>query len=83
MVSWICRRCLKFYVIILLLSLLDLTNPTKNTKTAGFTAEEREDFSQLLKEGFVDTFRHFYPDLTQAYTYWGYRFNCRAKNIGW
>ena len=62
---------------------VDLKNPKTNTKTAGFTAEEREDFSQLLKEGFVDTFRHLYPDLTQAYTYWGYRFNCRAKNVGW
>ena len=61
----------------------DLKNPKTNKHTAGFTKEEREDFSQLLKEGFVDTFRHFYPDLTEAYTYWGYRFNCRAKNIGW
>ena len=61
----------------------DLKNPKTNKQTAGFTAEEREDFSQLLKEGFVDTFRHLYPDLTEAYTYWGYRFNCRAKNIGW
>ena len=52
-------------------------------KTAGFTQEERDGFTQLLSEGFVDSFRHLYPDRKQAYTYWGYRFNARARNIGW
>ncbi|XP_064404230.1 exodeoxyribonuclease-like isoform X2 [Halichondria panicea] len=62
---------------------IDLKNPKTNTKTAGFTPEERQDFTELLEEGFVDTFRHLYPDLTGAYTYWSYRFNARAKNTGW
>ena len=62
---------------------VDLKNPKTNTKTAGFTPEERQDFTELLEEGFVDTFRHLYPDLTGAYTYWSYRFNARAKNTGW
>ena len=61
----------------------DLANPKTNTGTAGFTKEEREDFSLLLKEGFVDSFRHLYPDTTRVYTYWSYRFNARAKNTGW
>ena len=62
---------------------LDLANPKTNQGTAGFTKEEREDFSLLLKEGFVDTYRHLYPDKARVYTYWSYRFNTRAKNIGW
>ncbi len=67
----------------LLLVVADLKNPKNNTKTAGFTPEERQDFTELLETGFVDTFRHLYPDLTGAYTYWSYRFNARAKNTGW
>lgn len=62
---------------------IDLKNPKSNHKTAGFTPEEREDFSLLLKEGFVDVFRYLYPDKEHAYTYWSYRFNARAKDIGW
>jgi len=62
---------------------LDLANPKTNEGTAGFTKEEREDFSLLLKEGFVDSYRHLYPDKTRVYTYWSYRFNARARNIGW
>ncbi|KAL5457388.1 hypothetical protein EMCRGX_G034640 [Ephydatia muelleri] len=62
---------------------IDLANPKGNTKTAGFTKEERQDFTALLKEGFVDSFRHLYPDRTKAYTYWSYRSNARAKNTGW
>lgn len=62
---------------------IDLKNPKTNHKTAGFTPEEREDFSLLLKEGFVDVFRHLYPNTQHAYTYWSYRFNARAKNTGW
>ncbi|XP_064383794.1 DNA repair nuclease APEX1-like [Halichondria panicea] len=60
--------------------LVDLKNPKTNTKTAGFTPEERQDFTELLEESFVDTFRHLYPDLAGAYTY---QFNARAKNTGW
>ena len=61
---------------------IDLKNPKTNTKTAGFTQEERDGFTALLGEGFVDTFRHLHPD-RQAFTYWSYRFNARTKNIGW
>ena len=62
---------------------LDLKNPKTNyNKTAGFTQQERDGFTALLGEGFVDSFRHLYPD-TQTFTYWSYRFNARAKNIGW
>lgn len=62
---------------------IDLKNPKTNyNKTAGFTQQERDGFTALLGEGFVDSFRHLYPD-TQTFTYWSYRFNARAKNIGW
>ena len=60
----------------------DLKNPKTNTKTAGFTQQERDGFTELLGAGFVDSFRHLHPS-TQAFTYWSYRFNARAKNIGW
>jgi len=63
--------------------LLDLANPKSNTKTAGFTKEEREGFTELLKGGFIDSFRHLYPDMTGAYSYWTYMGNARAKNVGW
>ena len=49
----------------------------------GFTDQEREKFTTLLDAGFTDTFRHFYPDLTDAYSWWSYRFQARAKNAGW
>lgn len=62
---------------------IDLKNPKTNTKNAGFTIEERTKFTELLNAGFVDTFRHFYPDLTGEYSWWSYRFNARAKNAGW
>jgi len=62
---------------------IDLKNPKTNTKNAGFTKEEREGMTTLLKEGFVDTFRHFYPDKKETYTFWTYMMNCRAKNVGW
>lgn len=61
----------------------DLTNPKTNTKNAGFSKEEREGMTEFLKEGFVDTFRHFYPEKTGAYTFWSYFRNARDKNIGW
>ncbi len=62
---------------------IDLKNPKTNTKNAGFTPEEREKFSTLLDTGFTDTFRYFYPDLKDAYSWWSYRFRGREKNIGW
>lgn len=62
---------------------IDLKNPKTNTKNAGFTIEERTKFTELLNAGFVDTFRHFYPEETGAYSWWSYRFNARAKNAGW
>ena len=62
---------------------IDLKNPKTNRKNAGFTDEEREKFSQLLEKGFVDTFRYFYPDKTEAYSWWSYRFPAREKNAGW
>jgi len=62
---------------------IDLKNPKTNTKNAGFTIEERTKFTELLNAGFVDTFRHFYPDVTGEYSWWSYRFNARAKNAGW
>ena len=62
---------------------IDLKNPKTNRKNAGFTDEERACFSHLLESGFIDTFRHFYPDMTGIYSWWSYRFQSRAKNAGW
>ncbi|XP_030043182.1 DNA repair nuclease/redox regulator APEX1 [Microcaecilia unicolor] len=62
---------------------IDLKNPKTNKKTAGFTPQEREGFGTLLGEGFVDTFRHLYPDVPYAYTFWTYMMNARGKNVGW
>ena len=62
---------------------IDLKNPASNRGNAGFSDEERACFSKLLDAGFVDTFRHLYPDLTGAYTWWSYMFNARANNAGW
>ena len=62
---------------------IDLKNPKTNHHNAGFTDEEREKFSRLLDAGFVDTFRHFYPDMTGAYSWWSYMFHAREKNAGW
>ena len=62
---------------------IDLKNPKTNRKNAGFTDEERACMSKLLDNGFTDTFRYKYPDLTEAYSWWSYRFNARAKNAGW
>jgi len=62
---------------------IDLKNPASNRNNAGFTDQEREKFSQLLEAGFIDTFRYFYPDRENAYTWWSYMFNAREKNIGW
>ncbi|KAL1138788.1 hypothetical protein AAG570_008850 [Ranatra chinensis] len=62
---------------------IDLANPKTNTKSAGFTQEERDGMTEMLKQGFVDTFRHFYPELSGAYTFWSYFNNARARNTGW
>ena len=62
---------------------IDLKNPKTNRKNAGFTDEERSKFSELLAAGFIDTFRYFYPDTTDAYSWWSYRFRAREKNAGW
>ena len=62
---------------------IDLKNPKTNRKNAGFTDEERACFTHLLESGFIDTFRHFYPDMTGIYSWWSYRFQSRAKNAGW
>lgn len=62
---------------------IDLKNPKNNRKNAGFTDEERAKFSELLSAGFVDTFRHFHPNLEGAYSWWSYRFKAREKNAGW
>ena len=62
---------------------IDLKNTKTNRKNAGFTDEEREKFSVLLDNGFVDTFRYFYPDQKDIYSWWSYRFSARAKNAGW
>lgn len=62
---------------------IDLKNPKTNHKNAGFTDEERGKFSALLESGFIDTFRYFYPDMTDIYSWWSYRFSARAKNAGW
>ena len=62
---------------------IDLKNPRTNRGNAGFSDEERGKFTELLAAGFTDTFRHLYPDLTGAYSWWSYRFNARANNAGW
>ena len=62
---------------------IDLKNPKTNRKNAGFTDEEREKMTILLKSGFTDSFRYFYPDTEGIYSWWSYRFQARAKNAGW
>jgi len=62
---------------------IDLKNPKSNIGNPGFSYEERDKFTELLAAGFTDTFRHLYPDLEGAYSWWSYRFNARANNAGW
>ena len=62
---------------------IDLKNPKTNTKNPGFTPQERAKMTTLLDAGFTDTFRHLYPDKTDAYTWWSYMGQARAKNVGW
>jgi len=62
---------------------IDLRNPKTNTKNAGFTIEERNKMTALLEAGFTDTFRHLYPEKTDAYSWWSYMRGAREKNTGW
>lgn len=62
---------------------IDLKNPSSNRRNAGFTDEERSKMTQFLDAGFTDTFRFFYPDMEQIYSWWSYRFQARSKNAGW
>ena len=62
---------------------IDLKNPSSNHHNAGFTDEERGKFTQLLEAGFIDTFRHKYPELRDAYSWWSYRFQARQRTAGW
>jgi exodeoxyribonuclease-3 len=62
---------------------IDLKNPKTNRRNAGFTDEERGKMTELLAAGFIDTFRHFYPDQKDIYSWWSYRFRAREKNAGW
>jgi len=62
---------------------IDLARPQANRMSPGFSDEEREGFTQLLGAGFVDTFRHHYPDKREAYSWWSYRGGARERNVGW
>ena len=62
---------------------IDLKNPKTNRKNAGFTDEERNKMTVMLENGFTDTFRYFYPDQKEIYSWWSYRFKAREKNAGW
>ncbi len=62
---------------------IDLKNPKTNRHNAGFTDEERGKFQNIIDSGFIDTFRYFYPDKEQIYSWWSYRFHAREKNSGW
>ncbi|SNT27067.1 exodeoxyribonuclease-3 [Anaerovirgula multivorans] len=62
---------------------IDLKNPKTNRKNAGFTDEERGKMTALLETGFMDSFRYFYPDKEEAYTWWSYMGRARERNVGW
>ena len=62
---------------------IDLKNYKTNVGNAGFTMEERQKMTELLENGFTDSFRHFYPDKTGAYSWWSYMFHARDNNAGW
>ncbi len=62
---------------------IDLKNPKTNHHNAGFTDEERSKFDNVVNNGLTDTFRYFYPEKDQIYSWWSYRFSARAKNAGW
>jgi len=62
---------------------IDLKNPAANCGNAGFSDQERACFSNLLAQGFTDTFRYLYPDATGIYTWWSYMYHARQNNAGW
>ena len=62
---------------------IDLKNPKTNTRSAGFTIEERNKMTDLLEAGFTDTFRYLYPEKQEAYSWWSYMRKAREKNVGW
>lgn len=62
---------------------IDLARPKENHKSAGFSDEERASFGVLLSSGFIDTYRHLYPEQTGAYSWWSYRAGARERNVGW
>lgn len=62
---------------------IDLKNPSTNRHNAGFTNEEREKMTELLNNGFVDSFRYLYPNTKDVYSWWSYMFHAREKNAGW
>lgn len=62
---------------------IDLKNPKSNRKTAGFSDQERGKFSELLEAGFIDTYRFFFPDRIEHYSWWSYMRQARANNSGW
>lgn len=62
---------------------IDLKNPKSNRNNSGFTEEERDKMTRLLDAGFTDTFRYFYPEQTDAYTWWSYMPKVRERNVGW
>jgi exodeoxyribonuclease III len=62
---------------------IDLARPRDNHKSAGFSDEERASFGELLSSGFIDTYRHLYPEQTGAYSWWSYRAGARERNVGW
>ena len=62
---------------------IDLARPKENRGSAGFSDEERASFTRLLDSGFVDSFRHLHPELTEAYSWWSYRAGARIRNVGW
>jgi exodeoxyribonuclease-3 len=62
---------------------IDIKNPKTNRRNAGFTDEERAKIEDVLSAGFIDTFRYFYPDQENIYSWWSYRFKARERNTGW
>ena len=62
---------------------IDLARPKANHFSAGFSDQERAGFTAIIDAGFVDTYRHFYPDKPEAYTWWSFRGGARARNVGW
>lgn len=62
---------------------IDLSNPEENRKSPGFSDEERAKMTALLESGFIDSFRHLYPDVKEKYSWWSYRTRARDRNVGW